>query len=124
MSNSSTPSSQPSIAVLTAGMQQITKTGAGQDTKVTDADCAAFVTAIGQCQTTLQGLPTQTVLNDYYPDGIGATNLPDAYDVRQQLMNTTDEFLLGMNGVHDWLGDLVNGVNAAISRFHAQDQST
>src|SRR5262249_44049248 len=123
MSDSPTSTSQPSIADLTATTQQITKTGAGNDTKVTDADCTAFTTAIGKCQTTIQNLPAQTVLNDYNRVGIGA-NLPAAHDVLDQLTDTTNKFFLGMGEVHDLLGDVVNGINAAIGRFHAHDQST
>lgn len=118
----SNASNQSSIADLAAGMQQITQSGAGKDTKLVASDCQAFLTAINNCQATLKDLRTQTATLANY--GSVGKNLPDAEGVRSQLIFTTDEFLTGTDKVNNWLDELRNGINAAITRFNAADQNT
>jgi len=125
MSNSSTTSgpstSAPSIAELTAGMQQIRQFGAGPDTKLVASDCQSYLDHIANLRTTLQGLSAKTAtLVDY---GNVGHQLPDAEHVRSQLMNKTDEALDAFNKIDAWLDQLWNGANAAIARFQAEDQS-
>lgn len=104
-------------------MQQITKPGAGKDFKLVPSDGRQFVTAVQECQKLLQSLRAQTAgLVDY---GTVGNDLPEAQALVSELMDKTiREAVPAFDTIDDMHTHLVNGANAAITRFQAQDQST